>query len=760
MKQLFRELKRRNVYKVAVTYVVAAFVVLQLADLAAGAFGFPGWFEPMIWVVAGLGFPIALVLAWAFELTAAGVQRTPDAETSEESSEPAEDRRSRSRLALQALVGLGLVAAAVAGGWYLTGGGGESPEVSEFTVAVLPFQVSGAGADTWRDGMVTLMTPGLDGAGSLRAISDRTVFAAWEERTGGDQGTSGEEALSIAREIGAEYAVVGSAVTLGSDLRLTANVHSTRSGDNLGQVEARGSPDSVMVLADSLTRRVLGLLLEESEAEIPSVDLASLTTSSLPALKSFLRGERQFRAGEYSLANQEYDAAVEQDSSFALAYARLDVSRAWAGEGSGQSPLRRAYELSDRLPQRERRLVRAQYLWIVRNQAVAAADTLRRLSEEYPDDPSMWYWLGETIFHAYIPGGWSEAETAFQEAVRLDPDIAPYHHHLVDMAMSLHHDSALAARRIEAHPSGRRKNWYQAVWDLNFGSGDRRQDGWTRIDTLSLGAAWWVFWPLRHPMDLELRDTVLHRLMKREDVNTSGDFNLLILTRLMRGQTGQALTDLRTRDGDAGAIGCNLAVALTLGHPIPDSTAARHLSPESFPDEPSLTRFFCAGLYLVESGRSDELDDLIRRLRATVDTAGPGGVSAGRRQAIVRELRGYRAWKAGNLERAAQLWNRSHVFGGRSPFATRGALWRGDLYRQLGRLHEAEGWYLAAWEYHPLAHERLGQLYEEMGRPEEAAAAYRRFIAAWKDVDEGLQPRVEAARERLAALEGGGDEER
>jgi hypothetical protein len=76
LRRFLGELKRRKVYRVAAGYLVAAFLVLQMADLAADAFGFPGWFEPMIWVVAGLGFPLALVLAWAFEVTPDGVRLT------------------------------------------------------------------------------------------------------------------------------------------------------------------------------------------------------------------------------------------------------------------------------------------------------------------------------------------------------------------------------------------------------------------------------------------------------------------------------------------------------------------------------------------------------------------------------------------------------------------------------------------------------------------------------------------------------------
>ena len=190
---------------------------------------------------------------------------------------------------------------------------------------------------------------------------------------------------------------------------------------------------------------------------------------------------------------------------------------------------------------------------------------------------------------------------------------------------------------------------------------------------------------------------------------------------------------------------CLLADALTLGYPVPHSVVARYLDPDSLPDEVSPGRLYCTGLYLVERGGGDELEGQIQRLREAVDTTAEAGASTVQMEAAVRELRGYRAWERGDLDRAARLWNRSNESG------EHGAIWRGDLYRNLDQLERAEGWYLAAWP-HPVAHERLGQLYEEMGEPEKTAAAYRRFIAAWEDADSELQPRVEATRKRLQEL--------
>ncbi|HKL87521.1 MAG TPA: protein kinase, partial [Salinibacter sp.] len=318
----------------------------------------------------------------------------------------------------------------------------------ERSVAVLPFEVSGSGAQAWRDGMVTMLSMNLDGAGGLRAIADRRVFAA---ATQVDSSTIARRdlPLAIAERAGAQYAVIGSAVQLGGALRLGAEIREVGSGERLGQVEVESAPDSVTALTDQLTRKVLEVLLEKGEGEIPPVNMASITTESLDALSAFLKGEQHYRASNYERAVESYETAVAEDSTFALAYARLQSVRFWSGQDGVTAAIRKAYQLSDQLPERERRLIQGIYLWH-QDRGLAAADSLRRLSTTYPNAPSIWYWLGETLFHSPVPHGLPEADTAFKRAIQLDPGLPSYYHHHVELAFVLHHDSTLAARRLEA----------------------------------------------------------------------------------------------------------------------------------------------------------------------------------------------------------------------------------------------------------------------------------------------------------------------
>ena len=114
--QLFAELKRRKVFKVAAVYGATAFVLLQVADLLQEALELPGSFMPFILAVTLLGFPIALLLAWAFEVTPEGVQRTGAAGAGEIEGIVSAPMSQRWPAGLMALAGM---VAMLAGAWWV-----------------------------------------------------------------------------------------------------------------------------------------------------------------------------------------------------------------------------------------------------------------------------------------------------------------------------------------------------------------------------------------------------------------------------------------------------------------------------------------------------------------------------------------------------------------------------------------------------------------------------------------------------------------
>lgn len=150
MNNFFSELKRRNVYKVAVAYAVVSWLLIQAASILFPTFEAPPWVMKVFVAVVALGFPVALVLAWAFELTPEGIKRAEDVLPNE----------SITRKTGRKLVGLTIALTFVAAGLLVfqftparfhtlaTAKSAPSSAVPEKSIAVLPFENQNRDSET------------------------------------------------------------------------------------------------------------------------------------------------------------------------------------------------------------------------------------------------------------------------------------------------------------------------------------------------------------------------------------------------------------------------------------------------------------------------------------------------------------------------------------------------------------------------------------------------------------------------------------
>jgi len=184
-RQFFAELKRRQVFKVAAVYGAVGFVVLQLADILVPALELPDSVTRGLALVIVLAFPIALVLAWAFEVTPAGVRRAEAAEEGEIARIATAPVRSRWPVGLAALAGTALLAW---GAWWALSDTGaaagfrgadatSAAGLDADVLTVLPFSVQGSDDVRYLgEGIVSLLSTKLDGAGDLRAVDSRSIL--------------------------------------------------------------------------------------------------------------------------------------------------------------------------------------------------------------------------------------------------------------------------------------------------------------------------------------------------------------------------------------------------------------------------------------------------------------------------------------------------------------------------------------------------------------------------------------------------------
>lgn len=329
---------------------------------------------------------------------------------------PGKGRRPRRRVALAAALGVAtlliLSLRAVRGP--------DRPGESD-VVAIAPFRVSGADSShAWmQEGMVDLLTIRLGGDGGIRVADPAAVIASWRRFTGDDPVTSPVESpRRIAADVGAEWVVAGSVVGTAGRVILSASLLNVASGRTVARGTAEGPTDSLPALVDRMAAQLMG-----GGAGLGEDRLASLTSSSYPAVRAFLAGRAAAQRGLREAAVPRFREALALDSTFALAALELMRAASWVGPGEDRVLGERlALAGRDRLGPSDRILLDALVTefpgvpemlraW---NAAVAA----------YPNRPDTWYGLGESYFHsgtaAGIPDAMTRAEAAFRQGWRLD----------------------------------------------------------------------------------------------------------------------------------------------------------------------------------------------------------------------------------------------------------------------------------------------------------------------------------------------------
>jgi class 3 adenylate cyclase/tetratricopeptide (TPR) repeat protein len=632
-------------------------------------------------------------------------------------------------------------------------------------IAVLPFSVSGKELDTWREGMVDLLSMDLDGVAGLRAIDSRTVLARWRDHVRSGSVPDLATNLEVARLTGARYALVGSAVSIEGDVRLAAGVYELEGNQALGDARVEGSPDSILGLVDQLSIAVLRAIYRGEERALPRVSLARVTTASLPALKAYLEGEIFFRRLDFENAILAYQRAVEADSTFALAYYRLGSSYAWSEtvrSDLAQQSDERAATLAGRLPEREALLVRAALA--LHRGTLDGLEPLRQAVRRFPEDAEARYLLGDTYYHlgAQALVEPEESERALSKAIELDPSFAPAYIHLIQITFNHNPDSAHAAKLIEAYgqlASGSEfHHRSRLAFALAFGDSAARAQAMQALDTLPartlLGVARHLWNPrLRHKHEELLLSRLGPDLLEETDLRFG-----LFWNNLSRGKLRAALEYLDDPQVSAVTRGASLYLVRAMGLPVRAEHLQREVEAGAAGDSQVWSLFY-AGATEADRANWVEHARLVTRVREGAQDLRTGGDSTGARvvDGVAEALEGYALWKRGQGEEAMRLLQTAqrHATGQRAPGAINEVVrwWLADLAAELGRFREAER-YLRSFWLDPLAAYRLAKVYEQLKDYDKARAAYELFARAWRDADPELQPMVVEARASASRLRG------
>src|SRR5216117_1236160 len=343
----FAELKRRNVYKVAVAYAVVAWLLIQVATQVFPFFEIPNWAVRLVVLAVIAGFPIALIIAWAFELTPEGIKSTEDADATAKQSH---GRAWVYVAIIGAVLSLGLFVL----GRYTANTGAprhsQAATAPQKSIAILPFEnLSEEKANAYfAEGIKDEILTKLAAVRDLKVIS-RTSTAKYQSKP--------DNLKAVAQELGVSTILEGAVQRAANQVRVNVQLIDAATDTHLWAKSYDRDFKDVLGVQSAIAEEIAEALkanLSPSESHA----LASTRTPDTEAYDVFLKGEYELRQAENSRTAEAYDRAdafyrqaLARDPNFAEAaaeFARSRLSRYWFVSPLAPAGLEEVKSLIDR----------------------------------------------------------------------------------------------------------------------------------------------------------------------------------------------------------------------------------------------------------------------------------------------------------------------------------------------------------------------------------------------------------------------------
>src|SRR5256886_11800580 len=467
----FAELKRRNVYKVAAAYAVVAWLLMQIASQIFPFFEIPNWVVRLVVLLLVIGFPIALIIAWVFEVTSEGVQRT-------EVADAAGLRSHGSTWIYVILVGAALSAGLFFVGRYTAGRaaprqGDAGTTVPGKSIAVLPLiNESGDPKDEYfSDGLSEELIAALAQISGLKVIGRSSSFRFKERK---------EEPKTIGEKLGVSTLLDGTVRKQGDRVRIVAELVNAADGIQLWTRTFDRELKDIFAVQEEIARAVAESL---KVTLLGSQDRPAQrgTPSNLEAHNAYLQGHFLFlrrNLEDYRKAVGYFDQAIRLDPDYALAYAERSEAWTFIGDLTGQrepawskarSDAERAVAIAPALAE-----ARAALGWVrffVDWKFAEGLSDLNRAKELSPSNPTANDLLARAILYL---GRLDEAERQARHAVELDPLSVIAQGNLARVlffAGKLDDADAAARKAAELQPASASSHRWQTVMAAQRGDG-------------------------------------------------------------------------------------------------------------------------------------------------------------------------------------------------------------------------------------------------------------------------------------------------
>ena len=323
MSGFFEELQRRKVYRVAAAYIIAAGFIIQIGSAVFPAWELPNWTLRLVVVLLLIGFPISLILAWAYDITPQGIRATPAP-------------RTHRRRNLVMLIAIGIFASVVAGFFLFPRAFKRNVEKS---IAVLPFQSLSDEKENayFADGMQDDILTNLSKIGDLKVISRMSVMAY--------RGDAVRNAREIGKALGVATLLEGSVRRVGNRVRVNVQLINANNDEHIWAEDYDRDLTDVFAIQTDLAQKIASTL----QAKLSPNEKARMDrrpTENSDAYLLFIQAHdyatrpEMFR--DISLkAERLFEQATKLDPNFAAAFAGLSMVESWAYHTFDPTPPRR-----------------------------------------------------------------------------------------------------------------------------------------------------------------------------------------------------------------------------------------------------------------------------------------------------------------------------------------------------------------------------------------------------------------------------------
>ena len=324
MSGFFEEVKRRKVYRVAAAYVIAAGFIIQIGSAVFPAWELPGWTFRLVVVLLLIGFPIALILAWAFDVTPQGIVATPAVAT------PGSHRRRNVIM----LIATGVIISAAAGFFLLPRASAHKMDKS---IAVLPFENFSEDKENafFADGIQDDILTNLSKIGDLKVIS-RTSVMSYRGKT--------SNVRDIGKALGVSAVLEGSVRRAGNRVRVSVQLIDATNDEHIWANDYDRELTDVFMIQSDLAQKIASEL-QAKLSPIEKVQMTRKPTENGEAYLAYIQAMNLYVPEDIEKlkqAEQLYERALDLDPNFALACAWLSHVESWIFHTFDSSAERRA----------------------------------------------------------------------------------------------------------------------------------------------------------------------------------------------------------------------------------------------------------------------------------------------------------------------------------------------------------------------------------------------------------------------------------